>query len=667
MPLDQSRDRSEKREKYSAFISYSSADRRVAIALHRSLEAYHIPKRLQGREGPAGTIGRRLPPVFRDRDELPASSDLGQALRNALDDSAFLVVVCSPASAASRWVGEEIAYFLALGRGDRILCLIADGEPHAANPGNECLPAALLASGIEPLAADARPGHDGPRAARLKVIASILGVSYDDLRQRETQRQIRRLAWTASASTIGLIIMAALATMIFLSRREAVRERNIALQRTRVAERTVDFVKSMFKVSDPETALGKSLTARELIDRGSGALRRELKTEPTTRATLAITLAEVYNSLGLFQNAEAMLNWSATLRTSDEHVAKQRLLALGEVRRNLGNNPAAIDAYRGVLTIHSMRDEDAMADVRALIGLGQAQGATGDFTTADRTITLALDKVRADRKDDLQDLALAYEAKGQNHYAADQLAAAEVAMRMALQIRMKIEDPLSPGISDDYVTLGDIAYQRGDLLTAERLIRSRLGIDERVLGPEHADVATTLNNLARVELEQRKFTDALALLERAVAIEIPQRGWTHPDMAFFLANRAIAKRELGQLKSAATDFELALKAARLNSHRNLGPILIDLAYTRCLQGERDEGKMLVTEADTFLKKDYPDQLWRQGWRSAVEAFCLPRQASAKTDRLRQSASATLRSRWPMGTLYREIFESMLRGSQSQYR
>ena len=76
-----------------------------------------------------GVASRRLSPVFRDRSDLPSATDLGAHIREALQDSANLIVICSPGASASRWVNEEIRFFRNLGRGDRIFCLIVDGEP----------------------------------------------------------------------------------------------------------------------------------------------------------------------------------------------------------------------------------------------------------------------------------------------------------------------------------------------------------------------------------------------------------------------------------------------------------------------------------------------------------------------------------------------------------
>lgn len=207
--------------KYRAFISYSHQDKAWGDWLHKALETYRVPKRLVGRASRDGNVPRRLYPVFRDREELPSSADLGNNIGEALRGSRYLVVICSPYSAASRWVDEEIKAFKRLGREDRVLALIVAGDPNASDkPGSglvECFPPALRyrlgkdgqlsAERTEPIAADARAGKDGRANALLKLLAGLLGVDYAELKQRERARRIRRrLEWGAAA-----VLLAALA------------------------------------------------------------------------------------------------------------------------------------------------------------------------------------------------------------------------------------------------------------------------------------------------------------------------------------------------------------------------------------------------------------------------------------------------------------------------
>jgi WD40 repeat protein len=159
-------------------------------------------------------------PIFRDRDELPTSSDLGVTLRNALNASRCLIVLCSAQSAKSMWVNEEVLAFKRLGRNDRIFCVILDGEPNAsAKPPSgkeECFAPALRfylnANGTlsqkrtEPIAADIRV--DGWHNTVLKLIAGIVGLGFDELRQRDRQREIRKkIAWSAVAIVFAIFLI----------------------------------------------------------------------------------------------------------------------------------------------------------------------------------------------------------------------------------------------------------------------------------------------------------------------------------------------------------------------------------------------------------------------------------------------------------------------------
>src|SRR5438477_10241258 len=229
--------------KYWAFLSYSHTDKKWGDWLHKTLETYRVPRRLVGKETRDGKVPERLFPIFRDREELPVSADLGANINEALAESRYLIVICSPRSAQSRWVGEEIKTFKKLGREDRILDLIVDGEPNASDgkPGfkveDECFHEAMryrLVDGefseirSEPIAADAREGKDGKTNAKLKLLAGLLGVNYDDLKQREQERRLKRARIVVAASVALICIFAVLSVALFFNARAARRARDEA-------------------------------------------------------------------------------------------------------------------------------------------------------------------------------------------------------------------------------------------------------------------------------------------------------------------------------------------------------------------------------------------------------------------------------------------------------
>jgi WD40 repeat protein len=239
-------------DQYFAFLSYSHRDERWAKWLHRALETYRVPKDLIGLPSSDGTaLPGRMTPIFRDRDELPTGTDLGVLVTRALERSRYLLVVCSPMAAQSRWVNEEIVQFARQGKGDRVLALIVDGEPNAADIGGgarECFPPALryeldAGGGLtdrrrEPLAADARADKDGKYNAKLKLAASILGVGFDRLRQRDVRRRRRRLISMSAGGLAIAMIIGALARSALISRGSAEREATNARRAATLAQRS---------------------------------------------------------------------------------------------------------------------------------------------------------------------------------------------------------------------------------------------------------------------------------------------------------------------------------------------------------------------------------------------------------------------------------------------
>ena len=127
--------------KYRAFISYSHADTSWAKWLHRALESFTIDKDLVGRDTVTGPIPKTLKPIFRDRDDFTAGHTLSDQTLAALDTSAALIAICSPASAKSHYVNEEIRLFKSRHPERPVIPLIVDGKPGA--PGLECFPPAL--------------------------------------------------------------------------------------------------------------------------------------------------------------------------------------------------------------------------------------------------------------------------------------------------------------------------------------------------------------------------------------------------------------------------------------------------------------------------------------------------------------------------------------------
>lgn len=226
-------------EKYWAFISYSSKDRRWAEWLHRRIENYPIPDEFRGTSVAGETeLGEFLRPVFRDRDELSGSAQLGPAIEKSLRQSRYLIVLCSQNSAQSEWVDKEIREFRAIGSEDRILALILDGQPNASSreeaaDSDECFPPSLRYP-HEPLAGDLRKHGDGKERGFLKIISGITQIEFDHLYRRHERRQRQKRTIAALLATTLILTLSGLTIYALMQRTEATKKA-VAEQKAREA------------------------------------------------------------------------------------------------------------------------------------------------------------------------------------------------------------------------------------------------------------------------------------------------------------------------------------------------------------------------------------------------------------------------------------------------
>ena len=341
--------------RYRAYISYSHKDETWAAWLHHALESYRVPRNLVGNKTGVGEVPKRIRPVFRDRDDLSSATDLEQTVKQALADSDNLIVVCSPDAAASRWVGEEIRQFASLGRADRIFCIIVDGEPEADGSVSACFPAALAEIGFqEPLAADVRKWADGKNVAKLKLIAGLLSIRLDELRQRDLQRRRKRHA----VFGLGFLAVATLAVMTVFSQISEQHEREKAEQ---LATFIVDLGERLQSDADLETL---ALISSEALKHLQGLDPDNLSAETGEKVALVLRqmgLVSQYqgrpdDALEAFQQSRDLF-----ARLHNKYAETPGLLF------GLGN----AEFYIGNLHFEQARYEDAMASMQIYHNLNQ--------------------------------------------------------------------------------------------------------------------------------------------------------------------------------------------------------------------------------------------------------------------------------------------------------
>ena len=203
--------------KYVAFISYNSRDTEWGKRLQRKLEHYRLPATLCSQTGHKRTP---LRPVFFAATDIQPGG-LSKELQDRLKASRNLIVICSPNSAKSEWVGKEIAFFHSLGRADNIHFFIVDGIPNSGDPQTECFNPMVQKLGFpEILGVNIHEKiYKWPllnrERAYIQLISKLLGVEFDSIWQRHRRQLAVKIASYALAAAV---VIAALVSIRALNR-----------------------------------------------------------------------------------------------------------------------------------------------------------------------------------------------------------------------------------------------------------------------------------------------------------------------------------------------------------------------------------------------------------------------------------------------------------------
>jgi tetratricopeptide (TPR) repeat protein len=498
--------------RYRAFISYSHRDAKWAEWLHRRLETYRLPPAIVGRDTPFGPVPERLQPIFRDRDELGTAMDLTTEITAALQESMFLIVLCSPAAAASRWVNEELRSFKRMHGEGRVRAIILDGEPFSVDPATECFPEALrfrvgpdgVLSDVraEPMAADLRPGGDGRKFAVSKLVAGLTGTRLDELIQRENQRRSRRMRAIAASLAALVILFAGLAV-------EAVRQRNVA-----------------------RAAQGEAEAARTDAE----GLVEFMLTDLRTRLD-AVGRLDVLDSVG----ERALAYYDARdLGQADPDALGRRAraqLLVGEIDNLRGDLDAALAAYEAAAATtqeqlaRDPRNPQRIFDhAQSEFWVGYIAWQRGDWARARLQFT-------------------------QYHDHARQLLAIEPD---------NVEWQKELGFA--YSNLGTLSWDQGDAIAAEEYFRKALAVSEKLLQADATDVDRLVSHgqsyawLADALIRQAKVSDARNARLGEIAL-YARLDAGRSDNALIRNSTATAMYRLAQIEMAAGELLEAVARA----------------------------------------------------------------------------------------------------------
>ncbi|MDM7859808.1 tetratricopeptide repeat protein [Alteromonas sp. ASW11-36] len=513
-------------------------------------------------------------PVFRDEEALPADADLSNVITRALDNTQFLIVLCSPRARESSFVADEILYFKRLGNSDRIIAGIIDGEPNTSleegkikegfSTKDECFPEPLqfiyddngeqTSQRTEPVAADFRvvingrktQGWTSPQALQqhlieettlskekvtrivkdydnqlqlmlLKVIAGIIGVPLDDLTQRDKAYQLaleKQKAKQLRRWLVGVTLLAAI----------SVGTGTYAFKQQRIAEAQRD-------------------RAEGLLD----------------------NVRENLNFMN-FDLRDVMLKYAP----SNERVrVMQRIDALLEALSTHNDSQSEND-LRAELIVLSQK-----ADV---ILSSAAENPEEALPLYEQSLVIAQQLIALDPKNSLykQDLSVSYQRVGNIQLRIGDTDAALEAYQQALTIDKQLvaQYPLNAGVQRDlsisYNKIGNIQLQLGNTEAALESYQQALTIREQLvaLHPQDAefqrDLSGSYNNLGNIQLRigntdaaLEAYQQALTISKQLVALD-PQNADFQRDLSILYNNLGDIQLQLGNTNAALEAYQQAL-------------------------------------------------------------------------------------------------------------
>ncbi len=481
---------------------------------------------------------------------------------------------------------------------------------------------------VEQLADDLRRHLDGlPVRARHATFGYRAG--------RFARRHRTALAATALAA-LGLIA-GTIAALWQASRAEAARLRAeealaVSEREQQRTERVTGFLIDLFEAPDPARARGAEISAVELLHRGAETARQSLATEPAVQASLLDAMGQVYGKLGLFDQAEPLLEQALRLESRalgpDHPDTAASRARLGNVWIQRGHYEKAERALRSALAVQERETEGpktSAATAKTLSDLGMALYHQQRFDEAERALTRSLALRRGSlgaehpqTVETLNNLAAVWLARGDFERA-------ERAMREAIALHRKALGDDHPSVATNLNNLGALLAQRGQLDEALTITTEALAIRRKVFAEDHPQIAETLTNLGWIRLERGDLAGARGAFREALDGTVRELGAEHPNVARIHANLGDVEREAGDVRAAEQEFRAAL-VIRRRVHPAGDP---RLAYPLLRLGEialerRDaaSAEPLLAEAAKIQAASFPAASWQVAEAESLFGRCL---------------------------------------------
>jgi eukaryotic-like serine/threonine-protein kinase len=404
-----------------------------------------------------------------------------------------------------------------------------------------------------------------------------------------TRRYVRRHRWAVGGAALFVVTLICFsAAMAYLKRR--------ADHQEAIASQQAEYLAGMFQAATPDTARGRTITARELLDLGAQRIEHETNTDPEVRAALLYNIGVSYRSLGYYTEALGLARQASDIQAKvygprSPHTTSA-LWLLASSYRDVEKFQSAEPLFRRLLQIQqnasavpSIPLENAYADLGECLYLEDKNAEAESMLRS----ALAIDHQHPDATGSKvrSYLALIVERH-------DSFPEAAQLLRESVDIARCYEGADSPNYAISLHNLAGAQIDSGDLVQAESTLREVLEIRRKILGNEHPDTAYTLNNLAFVLLEKGDWASAMPFAAKSLEICRKSLGERHHMTGTATGNMARVLEAKGDYREADAEYDQALAIVRESDGPNSLAVGRVLDYKAQLQF--DQGHYAAAEA-----------------------------------------------------------------------
>jgi non-specific serine/threonine protein kinase/serine/threonine-protein kinase len=396
---------------------------------------------------------------------------------------------------------------------------------------------------------------------------------------------------------------AALLLLMGFAMTEAIQLRRITRERDR-ADRLAQFMTNMFKVSDPFEAHGKTVTAKEILDKSAKEIDTSLSNDPELQARMMVTMGESYRGLGLFPQAQSLFERALAIQ--------QRVLG-PENRETLStrSNLALDLRYQGRVAEAEKMNWETLAIQRRVFGPEQ-------WSTLQTMSELANELMRESRYAEAEKLAretIDAEIRVKGPESMDTLVTmttlarilrregrydeAEKEIRQTIDIQRRVYGPEHHNTLESQALLEEILTEEGRYADAEKLARETLDGQRRVVGPDNWITLETATDLTRILAHEGRYADAEKMARERLDIQRRNIGEDRSDTLNTLDLLAYILLQEGRYTDAEKLFrEEVAVGVRVYGPDNPRTTIAeyDLACSIARQNRRDEAITLLQQA-----------------------------------------------------------------------